>query len=389
MIAKNAARLTVTEKRAHLASFRERYSFLGRREKGLLIDEACALLKWDRKHAIKALNGKACKGGIRKPYSREKTYGEDIRDIVLDIWRQGGMPCGPRLRAMIPLWLDFYETSGGTLDDRQRKKLLKCSVRTLQNLTAGHRPDAPPKHGIAFRITSHRMKTGTEGIPSPWEPELAEWITLAPSHPESRASSKGAFLESLTVTDTMSGWRELAEVRVPQGSPANFCFGSIREALPFELPARDGGRTSNFVHESLGNWLAKGIDPQTSCASRLQAPADCGSGLAADGQPGGKALTEIVAELYRSAWLPLRNHFLPVMKTVSKVRIGDTRKSVFDQPASPYQRLLASGALDPVDEKSLRDEHARLNPFELAAEVSRHLQVISHAVEDLGIPKSS
>jgi hypothetical protein len=36
-----------------------------------------------------------------------------IKTILTRLWKAGNLPCGKRLRAMIPLWLPFYVLKSG------------------------------------------------------------------------------------------------------------------------------------------------------------------------------------------------------------------------------------------------------------------------------------
>lgn len=50
-------------------------------------------------------------------------------------------------------------------------------------------------------------------------------------------------------------------------------------------------------------------------------------------------LVEMVNDLDATTWLPLRNHFTPVMKLVEKTRSGCTVTKKYGTPRTPYDRL--------------------------------------------------
>lgn len=84
----------------------------------------------------------------------------------------------------------------------------------------------------------------------------------------------------------------------------------------------------------------------------------------------------MVDELYEKAWLPLRNYFTPMMKLVSKERIGGKVRKKFDKPTSPYDRLLTCEQVSESVKEALRQKQGELDPFDLAEEVERRLREI-------------
>jgi hypothetical protein len=74
-----------------------------------MIDEIIDAFGWDRKHAIKALNGKVSHGAKAKKRGSKATHSDVERAVIVDIWKQSEQPCGVRLKATLPLWLSSYE----------------------------------------------------------------------------------------------------------------------------------------------------------------------------------------------------------------------------------------------------------------------------------------
>jgi hypothetical protein len=83
-----------------------------------------------------------------------------------------------------------------------------------------------------------------------------------------------------------------------------------------------------------------------------------------------------ICELYRDAWGPLHNFFLPSTQLVEKRRQSSRIVRKHDLPQTAYQRLLASGQLDSKKRRRLRDQFASLDPFALAQTVEKRLQEI-------------
>lgn len=66
---------------------RSRYPKRDRKGKSRMLDEICETLGWDRKHAIKALNGLVSLGRQAKKRGRQPKYEPLVTEVVVAIWR--------------------------------------------------------------------------------------------------------------------------------------------------------------------------------------------------------------------------------------------------------------------------------------------------------------
>jgi hypothetical protein len=89
-----------------------------------MIDEDSDVLGWNRKHAIKALNGKVGLGKRledevpRQPTPRRKRLSSS------GIWKHSERPCGTRLMQTLPLWLDSCQALHGSIEVSAYQKIL-------------------------------------------------------------------------------------------------------------------------------------------------------------------------------------------------------------------------------------------------------------------------
>jgi hypothetical protein len=70
------------------------------------------------------------------------------------------------------------------------------------------------------------------------------------------------------------------------------------------------------------------------------------------------------------------NYFLPSVKLIDKQRVGSKVRKVYDQPRSPYQRLLASPVLSDKAKTELRQRCQKYNPVLLQQEVHRAVDTL-------------
>jgi len=65
------------------------------------------------------------------------------------------------------------------------------------------------------------------------------------------------------------------------------------------------------------------------------------------------------------------NLFQPVMKQISKIRIGSKVKKQYDSAKTPYQRVLESAYVSEKEEQLFIKQYEKLNPDELHRQITR------------------
>jgi hypothetical protein len=69
--------------------------------------------------------------------------------------------------------------------------------------------------------------------------------------------------------------------------------------------------------------------------------------------------------------VPVRNSFMPTQKLTSKTRVGSKKIKVYDEPRSPFQRLLESGELSRKRKDALATQCALYNPVQLQQHINK------------------
>jgi len=87
-------------------------------------------------------------------------------------------------------------------------------------------------------------------------------------------------------------------------------------------------------------------------------------------------LVPLINSLYINAWEPFHNFFRPNMKLISKTRIGSRYQKKYDEPKTPYQRLLNSGCLTKDQTEKLQKIKTTLNPITLKKEIEKKLKKV-------------
>jgi len=90
----------------------------------------------------------------------------------------------------------------------------------------------------------------------------------------------------------------------------------------------------------------------------------------------------LMNEIYMAYWNPLLNFFTPVLKLKSKERIGGRIKKIYDEPKSPYKRLLENTYVPEKDKAKLREAFGTKNPIYLKNELDKKLKEFYKRVEE-------
>jgi hypothetical protein len=356
-----------------------------------MIDEVSDTLGWDRKHTIKALNGKVSHGGNAKKRGSKPTYGDAERMVITAIWKASEQPCSVRLKETLPLWLESYERRHGKVEEPLRTRILGYSARTLDRITKPHRGTTQSgRKGRRTGRASNRIKKFVPIRCGPQEFDQPGWME-ADTVSHGGGSSSGWFLWSLTLTDFHSGWTELAALWGNSGGEVRAGLERIEKRMPFAMQGFDCDNGSEFLNEIVEAYLLdkkRSVEWTRSRAYKKNDQAHVEQKnfthvrqLLGYGRFGDLELKSMVDDLYEKTWLPMRNHFTPVMKLVGKRRIGSKVSKKYDKPATPCDRLLACPKVDEETKEKLRQIRAGLDPLSLADEVERRLGEIFEIVE--------
>jgi hypothetical protein len=155
----------------------------------------------------------------------------------------------------------------------------------------------------------------------------------------------------------------------------------IRRRLPFALREIHPDNDSGFLNERVLAWC----DRNRIAVSRsraLKKNDNCWveqknfthvRKLVGYHRMEGHRQQQLLQRLYL-AFCEWRNFFLPVMRLESKTREGSKVHRCYDEPRTPYQRLLDSGQLSQTVRQQLQRQYASLNPFQMHRRIDQMLR---------------
>jgi hypothetical protein len=347
-----------------------------------ILDEFCQICRYNRKYAIRLLNGPAPqKTNTPTSQSRRPTYGAKVIWALTAIWQAAGYPCSARLKALLPLWLP-WAIKHLTLSTQVQKQLLTISPATIdrrlgvkkrqlkKRLYGRTKPGTLLKHHIPIKTDSWNVQT----------PGFTE-IDLV-SH--SGNSASGDFLYSLNVTDIHSTWVETRAVMGKSQIGVLDAMKDIQQALPFKLLGIDSDNGSEFINYHLKTFCDQNQiqftrgrpykkDDNAHIEQKNWTHVRKIFGYERYDSP---PALEAMNDLYQNELRILQNLFLPSMKLLEKTRIGSKLKRRYDQPCTPLDRLLHCSQADPLKIHKLKNLRESIDPFALAKSVEQKLEPI-------------
>ncbi|CNL87828.1 Conserved protein of uncharacterised function%2C possible transposase remnant [Mycobacterium tuberculosis] len=202
----------------------------------------------------------------------------------------------------------------------------------------------------------------------------------------------GEFARTLTMTDLVTGWTENASIR---NNAAKWILEGIKECqqrFPFPMTVFDSDCGGEFINHDVAGWLQARDIAQTR--SRPYQKNDQAHVESKNNHVVRKHAfywrydTGEELELLNRLWplVSLRcNFFTPTKKPVGYTStVNGRRKRIYDKPATPWQRLQASGVLDA---QQLSTVAARIEGFN-PADLTRQINAIQMQLLDLAKTKT-
>lgn len=347
-----------------------------------MLDEFCLTTGYNRKYAIRLLNGPPPgKQRERRPRGRKPRYGQPVISLLTAVWEVAGYPWSVRLKALLPSWLPWirkrYRLSPETerqllsISARQMDRRLQAKKRTVKRRIYGRtKPGTLLKHHIPVKTDSWNVTT----------PGFAE-IDLV-SH--SGNSGDGEFAHTLNLTDIHSGWTESGALLGKGQAAVEQALDVIAHELPFPLLGLDSDNGSEFINWHVKRWCdAKQIQLTRGRPYKKDDNAHIEQKnwthvrkLLGWERYDTRAAVEAMNDLYRHELRLWLNLYLPAVKLVKKLRVGSKLRRVYDPAQTPFERVLQSGQANAQGVAELKRLRTTLDPFELANRIDRKLEAV-------------
>jgi len=380
--------MSPTAKSEYLKKIMPRYREASKTEKNTILNEFCTICHYNRKYAIRLLNNglptnnhsNLSRRGRKKQYKHPM-----IIEVLTDIWIKTNLPCSKRLKAILPLWLPFYEYE---LSEELKKALLTVSPATIDRLMITMRSKYF-KQGLATTKPGSILKKHIPIKTDQWDetrPGFLEADTLA----HCGSSVAGMFIYSINCVDIATSWTESRAVWGKGEKGVLNAIENIENHLPFPLKGFDCDNGSEFLNWHLVKHMTNRKKPVQFTRSRAYKKNDNAhveeKNWSQIRQYLGyqrfekEHLVEKLNNLYINEWNDYFNFFMPSVKLVDKYREGSKIIKKYDKPKTPFQRILESENVSNKTKKRLQHYFQNLNPFDIQKRMTTKIKTIIHEV---------
>lgn len=370
--------MTKNAKKELLQAVRARYLKANKAAKERMLDEFIASTGYHRKYAIKLLNHGPKPRGYRKR-GRPKLYQGEVVAALVRIWEICGRICSKRLKPFLPEMVAVLERQEELILPVQIKSLLlQMSRATIDRCLKPARFEK--QHGLSTTKPGSLLK---KAIPLR---TFADWDDARPGFVEvdlvahCGETVHGQYLNTLSVVDISTGWVECLALAHRSQQMVSAAIVELRQRLPFPLIGLDSDNGSEFINDTLYRYC---LDEQiTFTRSRPYKKND----QAHVEQKNWSVIRHLIGydrletpaelNLLNAIYADLRlytNFFQPVLKLMTKDRLGNRIIKRYDTASTPFRRVLASAEVSPADKLRLLKLYPQLNPVTLRDRIDQNV----------------
>lgn len=361
---------------------REYLQIKSKKKRGKLLDEAEKRTGLERKYLTKKLKPKS--NIDKKPEERKKRkqiYDGPVKNALVTCWEIFDHPCGQRLEPLL-------KTEVGRL--RKLKELI-CADDVAKNLARidSSTIDEKLKHQkeVERQKRKYRRKV---------HPLLYQKIPVRVFTEQDRASlgniqvdlvehcgssAAGEFVHTLSTTDIATGWWEGEAVMGKGQERVHNALKNIRNRYPFFWRGIHSDNGTEFI-----NWhLFRYCETERLEFSRSRPYKKNDNCLVEQKnwthvkkfvgylRYNAEEELNLLCDLYRNELRLYKNFFQPVIKLISKERIGGKIHRKYDIPKTPYRRVIESLNIPEKTKKDLENIYLSLNPAQLKRTIDKRL----------------
>jgi hypothetical protein len=374
----------------YLRKLQVRYRKASKKERIIILDEVVKTTGYHRKYATALLNGKRerVQGPIQRP--RRRVYGAEEADAIMILVGFFDHICSQLLRAAMDVELPrLYEAGVVQISPECYEKLLQVSPSTMDRLRAGHSSSKHRSRGftkpgtlLKDRIPIRTWADWTEDRPGFCEMDLV-------SHDGGRVIRGADHAWTLTFTDVYTSWTECIAVHNKAQIHVFEAIKQARQRLPFPLLGLDSDNGSEFINDQLYRYCNQ--EKITFTRGRAGRKND----NAHVEQRNWSIVRQTVGyhryhtpeqlNLLNSLYAILRfygNFFIPVIKLKEKIRINSRVKRVYDDPQTPYARVLVSPDVSEEHKAALRETYSYLDLVRLRMRINHLLDQLLETLSE-------
>jgi hypothetical protein len=372
--------MTIDERRKYLKRMRERYWAADRTGRGELLTEMEAVTGLHRKSLIRLVRAPTLERK-RPRRKRGRTYGPEVEDTIRVVWESLDYVCAERLTPVLVQTARHLERFGElVLTADLEAQLARISRATVQRRMRKLSQDTPrlPRRG------PERANRLVQAVPMGRLP----WETTEPGHFEvdlvhhCGTVAAGQYVHTLQLVDVATGWSERVAVLGRNQEAMEAGFRRVMKRLPFPVLQLHPDNGSEFFNDHMIRFWGENIvglklsrsRPYRKNDNRIVEQKNDTLVRAYLGyeRMDTAAQCEALNALYDRMWT-YYNLFQPVLHLERKTIVNGRLKRRWDKAQAPYDRLVDSGVLDPLQKAQLAATHLETNPRRLRERIYQEL----------------
>lgn len=373
-------------KNQYLKELRSEYlKTKSKKRKGQLLDEAEKRIGLNRKYLMEKLKPKSNLDKDKFSRKRRKEYYDGyVRSALVQAWRIFDYPCGQRLAPLLKSETDRLRKLGELrCSDKTAAKLKEISFRTIdeklqhqkevERIRKKYQKKVRPLlyQKIPVKLSAEQDRTILGNI----QIDLVEHCGQ---------SAKGEYLSTLSCVDINSGWWEGEAIMGRGQIPTLQGLDRVRKRSPFAWKEIHSDNGTEFINahlfrytqkEGLGFSRSRPNKKNDNCFVEQKNWTHVKKFVGYLRYDTAEEQT-VLNNLYRNELRLYKNFFQPVIKLISKERVGGEIHRKYDRPKTPYQRVMESREVSADKKRSLQKIYLSLNPAELKRSIDKKLDLL-------------
>jgi len=202
----------------------------------------------------------------------------------------------------------------------------------------------------------------------PWQTTAPGWFEVDLVH-HCGDSTAGDYVHTLQLIDVATGWSERVAIRGRGQAAMETGFRQVLARLPFPVRHLHPDNGGEFFNDHLVRFWGEQIMGLTLSRSRPYQKNDTlVRAYVGYDRLDTPAQRDALNRWYERLWI-YYNFFQPVLHLVAKERQADRVIRKWDAAQTPYQRLVATRALDTTRRAAFETLYAQTNPRQLRREI--------------------
>ncbi len=313
-----------------------------------------------------------------KRRGRKRYYDKQVDDALSELWKHMECPCAETMHPMLGVYIDSaIKNKKWKHNDEVTGKVHAVSLGTLKNRVG------------TIRHTEYSVRGYSSTKPSSVQILIPirkshTWVGLPPGYGQTDTVVhcgdylSGDLVYSLGIVDFATYWAEYTAQWNKGQTATQESIESLISRFPFRIVELHPDTGTEFINHHLYLWTQKHNIKMTRSEPNKKNDNMCieeRNNSIPRRHIGYVRLDDqthvlLVSEILRVACV-IHNHFRPVRRMISKVRIGAKWHRTFEKVAqTPYDRVLSSDAVSKSDKAKLRALHATLDPLSLQTELA-------------------